>query len=92
MKRTSSLHNAHKKLVCAPSERGGLLEASVTALAFRKEESQECYNNHNHKMWCLTGAEATTTSGALPPSTRAFGRVPLTGKVTSREDRRSGLL
>src|ERR671910_439407 len=32
-------------------------------------------------MWCLTGAEATVSLGVLPPSTRAFGRVPLTGEV-----------
>jgi hypothetical protein len=32
-------------------------------------------------MWCLTGAEAAASSGVLPPSTRAFGRVPLTGEV-----------
>ena len=32
-------------------------------------------------MWCLTGAEAAAISGVLPPSTRAFGRVPLTGEV-----------
>src|SRR5687767_8948726 len=30
---------------------------------------------------CLTGAEAAAILGALPPSTRAFGRVPLTGEV-----------
>src|SRR5215204_7383276 len=30
---------------------------------------------------CLTGAEAATNSGVLLPSTRAFGRVPLTGEV-----------
>src|SRR5215212_10114794 len=30
---------------------------------------------------CLTGAEAAASSGVLPPSTRAFGRVPLTGEV-----------
>src|SRR5215210_3349391 len=29
----------------------------------------------------LTGAEAAASWGALPPSTRAFGRVPLTGEV-----------
>jgi hypothetical protein len=29
----------------------------------------------------LTGAEAAAVSGVLPPSTRAFGRVPLTGEV-----------
>ena len=28
----------------------------------------------------LTGAEATVSSGVLPPSTRAFGHVPLTGE------------
>src|SRR5215212_9033310 len=33
------------------------------------------------KSGCLTGAEAAASSGALPPSTRAFGRVPLTGEV-----------
>src|SRR5215211_7369689 len=32
-------------------------------------------------MWCLTGAEAAAISGVLPPSTRALGRVPLTGEV-----------
>src|SRR3954453_10685664 len=30
---------------------------------------------------CLTGAEAAAILDALPPSTRAFGRVPLTGEV-----------
>src|SRR5215211_8017711 len=30
---------------------------------------------------CLTGAEAAASSGVLPPSTRAFGHVPLTGEV-----------
>src|SRR5215208_4568206 len=29
----------------------------------------------------LTGAEATVSLGVLPPSTRAFGHVPLTGEV-----------
>src|SRR5215217_9104359 len=29
----------------------------------------------------LTGAEAAAISGVLSPSTRAFGRVPLTGEV-----------
>src|SRR5215210_5140941 len=29
----------------------------------------------------LTGAEAAASWGALPPSTQAFGRVPLTGEV-----------
>src|SRR5829696_6961999 len=29
----------------------------------------------------LTGAEAAASWGELPPSTRAFGRVPLTGEV-----------
>jgi hypothetical protein len=29
----------------------------------------------------LTGAEAAAISGVLPPSTRAFGHVPLTGEV-----------
>jgi hypothetical protein len=33
------------------------------------------------KCGCLTGAEATAVSGVLPPSTRVFGRVPLTGEV-----------
>src|SRR5215212_5342548 len=33
------------------------------------------------KCWCLSGAEAAAVSGVLPPSTRAFGRVPLTGEV-----------
>src|SRR5215212_4110850 len=33
------------------------------------------------KCGCLTGAEAAASSGALPPSTRAFGHVPLTGEV-----------
>src|SRR5918994_7691074 len=33
------------------------------------------------KCGCLTGAEAATSWGALPPSTRALGRVPLTGEV-----------
>src|SRR3954451_20972139 len=32
------------------------------------------------KRWCLTGAEAVESS-VLLPSTRAFGRVPLTGEV-----------
>src|ERR671910_278481 len=32
------------------------------------------------KRGCLTGAEAAEPS-VLPPSTRAFGRVPLTGEV-----------
>src|SRR5215213_990045 len=33
------------------------------------------------KCGCLTGAEAAASSGVLLPSTRAFGRVPLTGEV-----------
>src|SRR5918994_6911796 len=33
------------------------------------------------KCGCLTGAEAAASWGALPPSTRVFGRVPLTGEV-----------
>src|SRR5918998_5254007 len=33
------------------------------------------------KRGCLTGADAAANSVALPPSTRAFGRVPLTGEV-----------
>src|SRR5215212_7347704 len=33
------------------------------------------------KCGSLTGAEAAASSGVLPPSTRAFGRVPLTGEV-----------
>src|SRR5215208_1209027 len=33
------------------------------------------------KRGCLTGAEAASISSVLPPSTRAFGRVPLTGEV-----------
>src|SRR5215212_6252950 len=33
------------------------------------------------KRGCLTGAEAAASWGTLPPSTRAFGRVPLTGEV-----------
>jgi hypothetical protein len=33
------------------------------------------------KSGCLSGAEAAAISGVLPPSTRAFGRVPLTGEV-----------
>src|SRR5215212_9172042 len=33
------------------------------------------------KCGCLTGAEAAAISGVLPPSTRAFGHVPLTGEV-----------
>src|SRR5215210_8053692 len=33
------------------------------------------------KSGCLTGAEAAASSDVLPPSTRAFGRVPLTGEV-----------
>src|SRR5215203_5465458 len=33
------------------------------------------------KCGCLTGAEAAAVSGVLPPSTRALGRVPLTGEV-----------
>src|SRR5215217_345403 len=33
------------------------------------------------KCGCLTGAEAASISSVLPPSTRAFGRVPLTGEV-----------
>ena len=33
------------------------------------------------KCGCLTGAEAAAVSGVLPLSTRAFGRVPLTGEV-----------
>jgi hypothetical protein len=33
------------------------------------------------KRWCLTGAEAAESKGVLPPSTRAFGHVPLTGEV-----------
>src|SRR5215213_9495171 len=45
------------------------------------EESQRCYDEHNHKSGCLTGAEAAAILGALPPSTRAFGRVPLAGEV-----------
>jgi hypothetical protein len=26
-----------------------------------------CYNEHNHKMWCLSGAEAAAISGVLTP-------------------------
>src|SRR5215203_1434580 len=33
------------------------------------------------KYGCLSGAEAAAISGVLPPSTRAFGHVPLTGEV-----------
>src|SRR5215217_6039345 len=33
------------------------------------------------KCGCLSGAEAAAISGVLPLSTRAFGRVPLTGEV-----------
>src|SRR5215211_3796794 len=33
------------------------------------------------KRGCLTGAEASAISSVLPPSTRAFGCVPLTGEV-----------
>jgi hypothetical protein len=33
------------------------------------------------KRGCLSGAEATVSLAVLPPSTRAFGRVPLTGEV-----------
>src|SRR5829696_7607672 len=33
------------------------------------------------KCWCLSGAEAAAIWGVLPPSTRAFGHVPLTGEV-----------
>src|SRR5215203_1770757 len=33
------------------------------------------------KSGCLTGAEAAAIWGVLPPSTRAFGHVPLTGEV-----------
>jgi hypothetical protein len=33
------------------------------------------------KCGCLTGAEAAAVSGVRPPSTRVFGRVPLTGEV-----------
>src|SRR5215213_3486111 len=33
------------------------------------------------KCGCLSGAEAAAISSVLPPSTRAFGRVPLTGEV-----------
>src|SRR5215213_5258939 len=33
------------------------------------------------KRGCLSGAEAAAISSVLPPSTRAFGRVPLTGEV-----------
>src|SRR3712207_1058219 len=56
-------------------------EASTTASALRDEESRRCYDSHNHEEWCLTGAEAAAILGALPLSTRAFGRVPLTGEV-----------
>src|SRR5215211_3705199 len=37
--------------------------------------------NATTKRGCLSGAEAAAISGVLPPSTRAFGRVPLTGEV-----------
>jgi hypothetical protein len=41
---------------------------------------------------CLTGAEAaaqaTTSSGVLLPSTRAFGRVPLTGGEVDKPRRK----
>ena len=40
------------------------------------------------KRGCLTGADAAASSGVLLPSTRAFGRVPLTGEVD--EPRRKG--
>src|SRR5215213_10717423 len=33
------------------------------------------------KRGCLSGAEAAAISSVLPPSTRAFGRVPLSGGV-----------
>src|SRR5215203_3239372 len=33
------------------------------------------------KYGCLSGAEAAAIWGVLPPSTRAFGHVPLTGEV-----------
>src|SRR5215213_3955202 len=33
------------------------------------------------KCGCLSGAEAAAISSVLPPSTRAFGHVPLTGEV-----------
>src|SRR5215217_3234012 len=33
------------------------------------------------KRGCLSGAEAAAISSVLSPSTRAFGRVPLTGEV-----------
>jgi hypothetical protein len=37
--------------------------------------------NTTTKRGCLSGAEAAAISGVLPPSTRAFGRVPLAGEV-----------
>ena len=40
-----------------------------------------CYDAHNHQAFCLTGAEAAASQGVLLPSTRALGRVPLTGEV-----------
>jgi hypothetical protein len=57
-------------------------EASTTALALRDEESvKRATMSTTTKCGCLTGAEAAAILGALPPSTRAFGRVPLTGEV-----------
>src|SRR5215208_446264 len=37
--------------------------------------------NTTTKCGCLSGAEASAISSVLPPSTRAFGHVPLTGEV-----------
>src|SRR5215216_5016681 len=46
------------------------------------EERQWCYYEHNHKMWLpYWGRSLPANSGVLLPSTRALGRVPLTGEV-----------
>ena len=50
-------------------------------ISLRDENSNTCYYEHYHKKWVLTGAEAAASSSVLPPSTRAFGRVLLTGEV-----------
>jgi hypothetical protein len=44
------------------------------------------------KCGCLTGAEAAASWGELPPSTRAFGHVPLTGEVDKPKRKERALL
>src|SRR5215212_88770 len=60
---------------------------STTALASRGEERQRCYDEHNHQEWLPYWGRSLPSklSGVLLPSTRALGRVPLTGEVDKAE-------